>query len=324
MPHDVLVLTGDDAAQLPIQAVMTAVRDAYVALSTGQAEMSPKHRWHFGVGMNSAFGSHIHSLDVMAIKLGTSRPSNPDRGLPRAYSQIILHDPLTGAPLAILDATSITAMRTGAAAAVGAAALGAPLARVATVVGTGVVAVWAVRALAVSFPLEEVRVVGRTPEHAAAFAARVAHEHPFPVTAASISDAIPDAQIIVTSTPSTEQLVPDVLVAPGTHISSVGSDAPGKQELEVATILRARYVTDSRAQALDIGEANVAHARGLFAAHDIAAEIGEVLAGTAVGRQDPEQVTVFDSSGVAVQDAATALAIVDMARRDGLGQMVRL
>jgi alanine dehydrogenase len=298
---------------------------AYQALSGGTAEMSPKYHWEFTAGRSAAFASYLAGLDAMAIKIAMIRPGNPGRGLASEYAQILVHDPATGVPVALIDGTSVTAFRTGAAAALGARALARPESSVAGIVGTGVVAASSVKALASCFKLERVLVAGRPGSPSAArMIDSLRGEFAFDIVPATHEAAVREADIVVTATPVTEPIVADAWVRPGTHISAVGADWQGKQELELATMKRARFITDNRTQALTIGAANVPHAQGLFSEPDIAGELGEVLLDRIPGRESGDQVTVFDSSGVAVQDCVIAKLIYDQAVSEGTGQTVEI
>ena len=326
MSFELLILSEEaiDACTDPAD-YLQAADEAFRAVGDGTAEVSPKHHWEFSVGKSAAFASYLSGPGAMAIKLGTIRPANPGRhGLPPGLSQIVVHDADTGRPLALLDGALVTAMRTAAAAALAAKVLGRPESSRVAVFGTGIVAEKSIDALAAVFSIAAVSVVGSHPGRAEEFAGARAHLYPFPLIASDARSAALEADVIVTATTASSPVICDAWIRPGTHISALGADWKGKQELDPATLLRAKLVTDSYLQCLEIGEGNVPFAEGRLKRSDIAAELGEVIVGRVPGRRDPDQVTVFDSSGIAPQDCAAAMKVVDRAAAAGLGTRVML
>lgn len=325
MSVSIRVLTGqqvEDSLDLP--AVMAAVRDAYVAVATGDGELSPKYHWELSCGRAGAFASYVRSEGALAIKIGQTRQANSERGLPRGLNQVIVHEPETGLPVAFMDGTSITARRTGAAAAVGADALARPTSSVAALFGPGVAGRASLLALQTCFDLERVLVVGRSQGAYGKFIDELQ-----PLMKAQLSECDPEtaarsAHIIITATASTTPILRHSWLRPGTHISAIGADWIGKQELETQTLLDAYMVTDDRTQCLEIGQANVPHSQGMFGAGDIDAIIGDVLRGAARHRRDDAEITVFDSSGIGVQDAVVAKRILTRAVERNVGQIVEV
>lgn len=239
----------------------------------------------------------------LGVKIGSYWPGNLDRGLPRHASSIVLLDPDSGRLKAVIEAAEANAYRTAAADAVAVQALARAGARVLAVFGTGHQAAHEVRAIAAVRPLQQVWVVGRDADRSERFAAALRADG---VAAActQAEAACRDAEIIVTATGAQAPLFDAAWVQPGTHISAMGADAPGKQELPAALLARARLFCDLPAQSRLIGEFQHAPT----AAAPVA--LGDVLAGRLPGREHDDDITVFDSSGTAVQDLVLAAALL--------------
>jgi alanine dehydrogenase len=220
----------------------------------------------------------------------------------------IILDPETGVPEAVLNATLLTDLRTGAAGAVAAKYLSAKRDIVLGVVGSGRQAQAQVRAISAELSVEELRVWSRKEGNARDFCAN------FPeidCSTGEISDVC-DCDVLTTTTPSREPLVKDEWIREGTHINAIGADAPGKQELDPAILARAQVFIDDRDQAVHSGEINVPLKKGLFSVDQISGTLGDVVLGRK-GRRSGDEITVFDSTGLAIQD----LAIAAIAMRSG-------
>jgi ornithine cyclodeaminase/alanine dehydrogenase-like protein (mu-crystallin family) len=243
------------------------------------------------------------------LKWVTSFPGNPERGLPTVSGVVLLSDARTGELRAILDAAAVTALRTGAAAVLAAETLAAPGAGRAAVIGCGVNG----RAAARTF-LERGRDVllhDARPEHAEAAAAQLGGGSAA-VATGSLDEALA-CNIVVTVTPGREPVIQWLSLRPGQHVSLMGADGPGKAEIELDELLRTRIVCDEWEQASHNGEiANAARA-GKLGRGDVA-ELGRVLIGEEPGRRSDDEITAFDSTGLAVQDLAVAVAIFERYR----------
>jgi alanine dehydrogenase len=213
----------------------------------------------------------------------------------------ILIDPESGVPRAVLNATSLTDMRTGAAGAVAARYLSPERDVSVGVVGSGRQAEAQVRALADVRRISGIRIWSRDGKNAEAMASRL---RDFDAAAAGLERAC-DADVVITTTPSRQPLVEDGWIHEGTHINAIGADAPGKEELDPRILLRARVFVDDMAQAVHSGEVNVPISRGLYSPDQIAGTLGEVVIGEK-RRERPDEITVFDSTGLAIQDLAIA------------------
>lgn len=245
------------------------------------------------------------------LKWVTSFPGNPGRGLPTVSGVVLLSDARTGELRAILDAAAVTALRTGAAAVLAAETLAAPGAGRAAVIGCGVNGQAAARTF-----LDRGRDVllhDARPEQAEAAAAALAGG-PGAVTTGSLGEALA-CDIVVTMTPGREPVVAWLSLRPGQHVSLMGADGPGKTEIELDELLRTRIVCDEWKQASHNGEVANAVREGRLRPEDVA-ELGRVLAGEEPGRRTDGEITAFDSTGLAVQDLAVAVAILERYRAD--------
>jgi ornithine cyclodeaminase/alanine dehydrogenase-like protein (mu-crystallin family) len=326
----VRVLSGDDVrAALTmkdcIEAMDTVLReyaagDLYLPLrsvvrppkSPGLMGLMTAHR----AGATPAFG-----LKAVAIF-----PENPKRGLDAHQGIVVVFDGEDGRVTGLLDASAITAIRTAAVSAVATRALAREGASTLAVLGAGVQATAHIEAMSCVLPLDRVRIYSRRPEPAAELAATTAERYAWDVSAAaSVEDALRDAAVVVTTTTAREPIVERAWLAPGTHVNAVGSSIPTTRELDGATMSAARIVVDARESALnESGDVLLAMREGTLAEDVTLTELGEVLAGSAQGRQSPDELTVFVSLGLAVEDLAAAELALRVAEQRGLGAEVEL
>ena len=292
----------DVEAAVPPERAYDAVRDAFVAHARGEWTMQPKlYVTNYPAGdfraMPALGGGHA------LLKWVTSFPGNPARGLPTVSGLVILSDASTGLVEAVLEAGAVTALRTGAAAAIAAETLGRPGGR-AAVVGAGVNG----RAAAQSLKARGRDVVlwDVDRERARAVAAAIGVG-----VAASEREAL-EADVLVTVTPGKEILLPEGSLRPGQHVSLMGADGPGKAEIAVEEIRRAHVFCDEWEQASHGGELAAAVEAGAIARADVT-ELGAVLTGEAEGRRSATEITIFDSTGLAIQDLAIAIAAYERA-----------
>jgi len=289
-----------ERAVSPERAV-EAVRDAFVAYAQGEWTMPPKvYVPAYPAGdfraMPALGGGHA------LLKWVTSFPGNPARGLPTVMGVVLLSDAANGAPRALLDAAAVTALRTGAAAVLAAETVGRADAETAAVIGAGVNG----RATARTFIAR-----GREPliwDVYSERAAGVANELGCRV-AQSRHDALA-ADLLVTVTPAREALIVPGTLRPGQHVSLMGADGPGKAEIAVEELARVRVFCDDWEQASHNGDLVHAVEAGVVGRDDVT-ELGAVLAGSAEGRRSSEEATAFDSTGLAIQDLAIALAALE-------------
>ncbi len=293
----------DVRAAVPPARAVEAVRDAFVAYARGEWTMPPKvYVPAYPAGDFRAMPAL--GADHALLKWVTSFPGNPARGLPTVAGLVLVSSAEDGRLVALLDAGAVTAARTGAAAVLAAETLGRADAETAAVVGAGVNG----EAAALTFAAR-----GRTPlvwdvdpVRAAAVAARVGGR-----LASSPEEALA-ADLLVTVTPGREVLLPEGSLRPGQHVSLMGADGPGKAEIAAAELARVRLFVDDWEQASHGGETAAAVEAGILGREDVTS-LGDVLAGIAEGRRAPDEVTAFDSTGLALQDLAVALAALERA-----------
>ncbi len=319
MDTDTLILTQRDIRALITMAeVVPAVERAFLAYGQERALMPPKV--YIDLPQHSGdFRAMPAYMDGSAgVKWVNSHAKNPSaHGLPSVMGVYILSDPETALPLAIMDATWLTALRTGAAGAVASKYLAVGQPRSLGFVGCGVQARVLLAAHREVFkgPLT-LHMADANKAAAEAFAAEVGGE------AVSVERAA-GCDIVCTSTPSRAPVVERAWVAEGAHINAMGADGPGKQELDPALLLAAKVVIDDHGQAHHSGEINVPLAQGTITDDHIHGTLGAIVAGTKAGRVGNE-ITVFDSTGLAIQDVAVARAIYDAARAAKAGLAVNL
>ena len=298
-------------AAVPPERALEAVREAFVAYARGEWSMPPK------VYVPAYPAGDFRAMPALgaghaALKWVTSFPGNPARGLPTVTGLVVLSDASNGSLVAVLDAGAVTALRTGAAAVLAAETLGRPDAGVATVVGAGVNG----RATARTFvslgrevllwDLDEKRARGAAEELGTG-------------VAGSRKEAL-EADVVVTVTPGREVLFPGGSLRAGQHVSLMGADGPGKAEIAVDEIGRAHVFCDDWEQASHNGDLAHAVETGAITQDDVT-ELGTVLTGQAPGRRSADDITIFDSTGLAIQDLAIALAALERADELNLSRL---
>ena len=263
------------------------------------------------------------SREVLGLKAGGYWLENQERhGLPNHRATMLLINPDTGEALAVMPANTITRMRTAAAGAVAARHLARRDATTVAVLGTGEQAHAQLEALRFTRKISKVHVWGRKPAAVASYVAAWQGRDIDVRAAESLEGALAESDIVVTTTPSTSPLVLDSWIRSGTHINAIGSDGAGKRELDPALIRRAKFVADKASQSQTIGELqqlvrDPAQERPL-----LYAELGQICAGLRAGRENREEITIFDSSGVSFQDLVVADFLARHAREHRLGQEI--
>jgi ornithine cyclodeaminase len=328
---EILVLTADDVRRcLPMAEAIEAMKQAYRQLSAGRAAMPLRGRIDVGDGDGTALfmPAYLHETGELAVKIVSVFPDNPPRGLDLIQAVVVALDPTTGAPAALLEGSTLTAIRTGAGSGAATDLLARRDARVVAIIGTGVQARTQLEAVCTVRPIKQVRVYSPDRRHAQAFAGEMAGRGPIPQSIRvtdSANEAVAQADVVCTATTSSTPVFDGSRLWPGTHINAVGSYTPEMQEVDAQTVRRARVVVDSREAALaEAGDLIVPIRQGVITEEHIHAEVGEIVAGTKPGRTSPDEITLFKSVGVAVQDAAAAGLAVRKARELGLGQRVVL
>ncbi|MCO1339379.1 ornithine cyclodeaminase [Kocuria polaris] len=258
---------------------------------------------------------------MASVKLLADIPSNVGRGLPTQRSTIMLTHHVTGETLAILDGRVPTRIRTAAASAVASKHLARPESRVLGLVGAGALAVAHVEAMLCVLPIERIVVWSRTSERVCRFRDAVAHHGLDVEGVGSVEEVFAGSDVVCTLTPSVEPIVRGEWFRPGQHINAVGArPRPGEREIDSVGMARARVIVDHRGTAAaKSGEYLLALAEGAIDASDIAGELGQVINGDAVGRETSEDITLFNSVGIGLQDLAVGRLAFDRARELGLG-----
>jgi ornithine cyclodeaminase/alanine dehydrogenase-like protein (mu-crystallin family) len=300
------------ARRLTYEMCIPIVRRAMIALSRGETKqllrsIIPLSRGRlFGV-MPGAMGAHA----AFGAKLISVFHENFARGIQSHQGLVILFDPDSGAPVCVVHAGELTAIRTAAASAVATDALARKDARRLALLGYGEQAATHARAICKVRNLESIVVWGRSPGRAKSFAERMRAELALPVVAAqAVPEAVAEADIICTVTSAAEPILEGAWVRPGTHLNLVGSGYAGPTEVDNDLVVRSRFIADSRESVLQQGaEFLRAKAEGLVGDEHIVAEIGQVLAGQVEGRRSAEEITVYKSLGHIVQDLASAWAL---------------
>ncbi len=301
-----------------IEAAIPLMEAVFTAFENGDVEHLPV-TITTGFTAGSTFGAKgciIRSMRLFGFKLGCYFPDNPSRGYPSHGSTTILLDPDSGFPMATIGAKHLSAIRTAALDAIAIRQLSRPDSRVLAIVGCGKQAWQDFLAARLVRPIEQVLVWGRAPAAAAAFARRVTEESGLSAEASQLEDAVRQADIVITATPSTQPLIEGRWVRPGTHLSAMGADTRGKQELAAELVGQARLFADLVEQSITIGEFKAAFAAGLIGRESIT-PVGRVLRGMVPPRAD-DDITIFDSSGTAAQDLMVAKVVMDAAVAAGL------
>ncbi|MHB8574287.1 MAG: ornithine cyclodeaminase family protein [Dehalococcoidia bacterium] len=340
-PLPVLVLSGADLQRvLERTALIAAMASAMRAYSTGGAVAPLRTVLRLSgesvrvlasmpgalAGNSGATASAGQEPEALGAKLVSVFPANPARGLESHHGLVLLFDPETGRPQAVMDGTFITTARTAAVSAVSVDLLARPDASVLAVIGAGVQARAHLWALAGVRPFREARVASRDPAHARALAESTAPHLPFPVIAvADAAAAVRGADVVVTATSAATPVVQRHWLKPGVHVVAVGSSTSDARELDSETVRDALLVVDSRTGALaESGDILTPLRAGIIDEAHIHAELGELLAGLRPGRTSADQITLYKSLGLAVQDLAAARLALGAAQAVGVGIRVAL
>ena len=286
-----------------------AIEKAFMLYGEGKVQMLPKVYLSFDNGDMRCMPAYLPSMEAAGVKNVNAHPKNKD--MPAVMATITLVDPDTGFPMAIMDGTHITKMRTAAAGAVAAKYLSREDSKVAGFVGTGVQARTQLEALLIVRPkLSGIVVYDINEANMKHFAEEVRTQYDLQVEyASSVKNAVEKADIVITTTPVRSPIIKAGYIRQGAHINAIGADAPGKQELDPKILKQARIVIDNWEQASHGGEINVPLSEKLISREDIYADIGEIVCGKKSSRESPEQITVFDSTGLAIQDISVAAKI---------------
>ncbi|NHN46010.1 ornithine cyclodeaminase family protein [Halostella sp. JP-L12] len=319
---DTLLLNSDAVDEnARMDAVIRAVEDAFGAYQRGDVQMPAKsyielERYNGDFRSMPAY-MDAGDWDAAGVKWVNVHPDNPeDHDLPTVMGTMIYSDPETAYPLAVMDGTTLTMKRTGAAAAVATDHLAVEDATTLGIVGAGVQSYTQLEAIAEVRPIDEVVVADKDADRIDAF--RAEFEDRFTVREGSIAEAA-SCDVLSTVTPVRDPIVSLSDLGEHTHVNAMGADAEGKQELDDEVLLSAKLVIDDHEQCTHSGEVNVPWGEGTIGDDDIHGEIGEIVAGEKEGRTADDGVTVFDSTGLAIQDVAAARVVYEEAKEAGNG-----
>ncbi|MGO8958680.1 MAG: ornithine cyclodeaminase family protein [Streptosporangiaceae bacterium] len=325
---NLLVLSAADVhALLGYAECAEAMRGALTALAAGQAQQPLRTvlRPAGAAGLVALMPAYQAGDDASyGLKAICITPANPAAGLDTHQGVVLLSSGRTGEPLALLNASAVTEIRTAAVSVVATELLARPDADVLAVIGSGVQARAHILALDGSRPLSHIRIASRDPDKASRLAAELHRRTDAPVQAcASVREAVAGAGIIVTVTSSAVPVLEHDWIAPGVHINAVGACLPSARELDTATVAAGALFADRRESLLtESGDYLLAAADGAVTREHVRAELGELLTGVATGRQSDAEITIFESLGLAVEDLAAAVCAYRNASQAGGGNWV--
>ncbi|MGB4359304.1 MAG: ornithine cyclodeaminase family protein [Rhodoferax sp.] len=317
-----LVISEQDArALVSVEDAIAVVEKSFAAMARGFARNYPVVRELVGY-QDAVYGVKAGcdtSAPLLGLKAGGYWPHNLAKGLTNHQSSTVLFDPETGRASALVSANYLTGVRTGAASAIATKYLSRPESSVLGIIGTGVQSAYQLRATLAVRPIRTVHAWDPSPENLVTFGRTVAELGLAYAPQTDCRAVAANADILITVTPSQRALVEKSWVRPGTHISAMGADTKGKQELEAALVASAALFVDEAAQAITIGECQHAFNAGLITEQSLRGSLGAVIAGLCRGRRNAQEITLFDGTGVALQDLVVADLAVRLAAERGLG-----
>ena len=326
-----LILNADEVRQaLPMDQAIAAMKDAYASLSEGTAVVPLRTRLpisnHDALSLFMPAYMKTASSEALAVKIVSLFPNNPSRGLAYIQAAVLVLESDTGRAVALLEGSTLTAIRTGAGSGAAIDLLARKDSKVVTIFGAGPQGRTQLDAACTVRDIETAFIYDHTREKAETFAQQMAGQKTIPrdIRVAAIpKEAIEHADIICTATGSKQAVFDDKDVQSGTHISAIGAYTPEMQEVPIETVARARIVVDSYATVMEeAGDIVKAIQAGAIQESDIHAELGEIVSGKKSGRESDAEITFFKSVGNAVQDAVAAQLTLKNAREMNLGTAV--
>lgn len=326
--RDTLILGGADIARtMTLPDYIDAVEQAFAALGADRMQVpGVVHLPAPGGGFHVKSAGFVGAPGYVAVKVNGNFPKNPERhGLPTIQGAIVLCDGSDGSLLAVIDSIEVTTMRTAAATAVAAKYLAHPDASAATVIGCGVQGFAQAMAVLEVLPLATIYAYDKDPQKRDALVEQLGAK-----TACNIvpvddfTEGTLASQVIITCTPARQPFLRTEHIAAGPFIAAVGADSADKQELDVQLLANARVVADLLEQCVEIGELHHAIDADVMKPDDVVAELADIVSGAVRLPVDADDIIVFDSTGSAIQDVATAGVIYERARESGLGSVVQL
>lgn len=326
---EIRVLSAEQVRRaLPMSAAIEAMKQAFRQLSRGKANLPLRSRIEVESNFSLFMPAYLKSSGDLVVKIVSVYPDNPEQGLPTIHAAVMVLDSGTGIPIALMEGASLTAIRTGAASGAATDLLARAEACTAAILGSGVQARTQLEAICTVREIERVWIYSLDEPGMQTFVDEMAGKDPIPADiriASSPTQAIKEADIICTATTSSEPVFAGNQLRAGTHINAVGSFTPSMQEIDSETVQRSLVVVDSRKAALaEAGDLIIPLQSGVIEEGWIRAELGEIVDGAHPGRTDAEQITLFKSVGVAVQDAAAASLALQGAIAAKLGSVISL
>lgn len=324
---ELIVLGERDVYELlPIAECITVMEGAFRAVAAGKFAQ-PQRLIAWLPGGRGAIGSmpaYLGDPDALAVKVITVFPENRAAGLESHQGSVLLHETQTGCPLAVVHAGAVTAIRTAAVSALAARILSNPQASRLALLGSGTQARTHLEAMRAIRPITHVKVWSRTPDHARAFAREESARLGIPIEVAqSPRDAVSGCDIVCTLTAATAPVLEGAWLEPGMHVGAAGSSVPPFRELDAEAVKRARLFVDNRDCVLnEADDLRVPIAEGAITAEHILADLGELVTAQVPGRTMPDDVTLFKSVGMAVEDVASARELFARAQSRGRGTRV--
>lgn len=334
----IIVLSQSEIKKvLEFDKVIEGVKRVYIQKSDGKTSVWPSIEYHFeeekavmDIRSGYVMGEKLHGAKIL-----NNFPLNIDLGIPSFSGLLIVFDSKTGMPLGVMDASYITSMRTGAAAALGVKALARKDSKNLLLVGAGRQAFYMLAATLIEMPqIENVRVIDPIDyKNAVKFSedivgrlkdinVKVNGKMFTPVN--EMSAVLQDTDVVITITRATSPIIKKEWVKPGTHFSCIGADMIGKEEIDPEIFRNARSFADDIRQCTSFGEMEIPYKMGIITKESIIGELGEVLSGKKEGRLSDNDITVFDATGLALLDLVTGKVAIDLAKEKGLGNIVEI
>ena len=325
---DILILSALDVKKLlTMRDIIEAVEEAFRAYGKGTSKLAPVINTIIEKydGEHEIKSGYVEDYCVGA-KIVTYYKNNRLRyDLPNLWGVIVLNDLKDGRPLAIIDGTYITASRTGAAGAVAAKYLARKDSKIVGVIGAGTQGRYQISALNEILKIETVKVYDNVSRLAGSYVEEMSSQFNFKIEQAQTPEqAVRGSDVIITATPSTKPIILNDWIKEGVHINAIGADAPGKQELDEAIIPRAKVVVDNLTQCVERGEIQTAIRRGLLKKEEVYSELSDIVLARRQGRTNMKEITLFDATGMAVQDITTAYTVLQLAKKKKLGVTISI
>jgi ornithine cyclodeaminase/alanine dehydrogenase len=326
----VLILSRKDIESiLTIQDTMDVVEEAFKEHSRGTVNMPLRPVIKVGKhgGMVIFMPAMLEGMGALGVKVVSVYPTNPTKyNLPTTIGIVVLNDPKNGNPIAVMDGSFLTAMRTGAVSGVATKYLSRKDSKEVGIIGTGVQGRTQVEAVCGVRSIEKVKAYDVVADSCSRFCKEISQKLGVKtVQAHNSEEAVRSSDIVITSSSSKEPVLKAEWISPGTHINAIGSHTPDAREIDASTIKRAKLVVDSREAALrEAGDIMMPIAQGLITPDHIFAELGEIVTGKKPGRENDQEVSLFKSQGLALQDISTAWRIFEIATKKGIGKSITL